>query len=118
MLLLLLGHVIHVLLQEEDLVPPDGELVRVLLEEEGQQLVVQGLRQVELPLGHVPSHRVGGHRIFEEHLEEVSFNGVQRLFLDSMESCGGRDELDEGLFRFRPAQELQTGVFPPGAHGA
>ncbi len=49
-----------------ELVEP--ELVRVFLEQEGEQLLVQGLVGVELPLGHVPGSSVSRHDVVLEHL--------------------------------------------------
>jgi hypothetical protein len=49
-----------------ELVEP--ELVRVFLEQEGEQLLVQRLVGVELPLGHVPGGSVRRHDVVLEHL--------------------------------------------------
>ncbi len=49
-----------------ELVEP--ELVRVFLEQEGEQLLVQGLVGVELALSHVPGRSVSRHDVILEHL--------------------------------------------------
>jgi hypothetical protein len=49
-----------------ELVEP--ELVRVFLEQEGEQLLVQRLVGVELALGHVPGRSVRRHDVVLEHL--------------------------------------------------
>ncbi len=50
-----------------ELVEP--ELVRVFLKQEGEQLLVQWLVGVELPLGHVPGGSVSRHDVVLEHLQ-------------------------------------------------
>ncbi len=51
-----------------ELVEP--ELVRVFLEQEGEELLVQRLVGVELALGHVPGRSVSRHDVVLEHLQE------------------------------------------------
>ena len=56
--------------EKPDLLAEDAELVGELLEEEGEELLVLRLRQVVLPLGHVPGGGVRRHHVVGEHLEE------------------------------------------------
>ena len=53
------------------------ELLRELLEEEREKLLINGLVHVVLPLGHVPGCGVGWHHIVGKHLE-TGTTGVER----------------------------------------
>ena len=64
-----LGNILLVDLLEHHGRPDHLELLRILLQQEGQQLLVKGLVHVEFPLGHVPGSSVGGHHIGRENLE-------------------------------------------------
>ena len=63
-----LGHVLLVHLEEDDVWPQHSKLLRILLQEEGKQLLIKRLVHVKLPLCHVPGGGIGRHHVERKNL--------------------------------------------------